>query len=205
MDPWVDSRDDVYLLQTMKLDDAIKRLRKFYRFEKRLPTYEEMTELFGFSSKNASFKLIAKLIEAGILEKGDKGKLLPKNLFAIPHLGTIKAGYPMPAFEAHHDNIDLFRYLYDVQGEIYFLTVSGDSMIEALIGEGDKIIVDPNRIAKNGDIVAAIVDNEWTVKYYYKRNGKVELVPANKNYPVIYPKESLEIGGVVISVIRKYH
>lgn len=189
----------------MKLDNAIQHLRKFYRLEKRLPTYEEMSTLFGFSSKNASFKLVNKLVEAGILEKGDKGKLLPKNLFAIPHLGTIKAGYPMPAFEAQHDNIDLYRYLYDVQGEIYFLTVSGDSMIDALIGDGDKIIVDPNRQPMNGDIVAAIVDNEWTVKYFYKRNGKVELVPANKNYPIIYPKESLEIGGVVISVIRKYH
>lgn len=189
----------------MKIDSAIRTLRKFYRLEKRLPTYEEMTTLFGFSSKNACFKIVNKLVEAGVLEKGEKGKLLPKNLFAIPHLGTIKAGYPMPAFEAHHDNIDLFRYLYDVQGEIYFLTVSGDSMIEALIGDGDKIIVDPSRQAFNGDIVAAIVDNEWTVKYYYKRNGKVELVPANKKYPIIYPKESLEIGGVVISVIRKYH
>lgn len=111
----------------------------------------------------------------------------------------------MPAFETHHDNIDLFRYLYDVQGEIYFLTVSGDSMIDALIGEGDKIIVDPNRTPLNGDIVAAIVDNEWTVKYYFRRNGEIELVPANKNYPIIRPKQSLEIGGVVISVIRKYH
>lgn len=189
----------------MKLDEAIHKLRKFYRLEKRIPTYEEMTQLFGFSSKNACFKLINKLVEAGILEKGDKGKLLPKNLFAIPHLGTIKAGYPMPAFEAQHDNIDLYRYLYDVQGEIYFLTVSGDSMVDALIGEGDKIIVDPNRTPRNGDIVAAIVDNEWTVKYYFKRNSQIELVPANKNYPVIHPKESLEIGGVVVSVIRKYH
>jgi repressor LexA len=164
-----------------------------------------MNTLFGVASKNASFKIVNKLVEAGFLEKGDKGKLLPKNLFAIPHLGIIKAGYPMPAFEAHHDNIDLFRYLYDAQGEIYFLTVSGDSMVDALIGEGDKIIVDPNRTPINGDIVAAIVDNEWTVKYYFKRNGQAELVPANKNYPIIRPRESLEIGGVVTSVIRKYH
>lgn len=190
---------------TMTLDTAVKKIRNFYRLEKRLPTYEEMNTLFGVASKNASFKIVNKLCEAGFLEKGEKGKLHAKNLFAIPHLGTIKAGYPMPAFEAHHDNIDLFRYLYDVQGEIYFLTVSGDSMIDALIGEGDKIIVDPNRTPINGDIVAAIVDNEWTVKYYFKRNGEVELVPANKNYPIIRPKESLEIGGVVISVIRKYH
>ena len=187
------------------IQDAIIKLRKFYRLEKRLPTYGEFCDLFHFSSKGSVQYLVDQLIQAGIIEKGDKGKLLPKKLIHIPHLGTIKAGYPMPAFEQRDDSIDVYQYIHDTTGDIYFLTVSGDSMIEALIGDGDKIIVDPSREPHNGDIVAAIVDNEWTVKYFYKRNGKVELVPANKNYPVIFPKESLEIGGVVLSVIRKYH
>lgn len=187
------------------IQEAIKKLRKFYLLEKRLPTYGEFCQIFNFSSKGSVQYLVDKLIEAGVVEKGETGKLLPKTLFHIPHLGTIKAGYPMPAFEGRDDSIDVYNYIHDTTGDIYFLTVSGDSMIEALIGEGDKIIVDPSREPRNGDIVAAIVDNEWTVKYYFKRNGKVELVPANKDYPVIYPKESLEIGGVVISVIRKYH
>lgn len=189
----------------MQADRAVLQLRRFYRKHKRLPTYEEMMMLFGFSSKNASFYLVNKLIDAGILEKGEKGKLLPKNLLNIPHLGTIKAGYPMQAFENHDDSIDVFNYIHDVTGDIYFLTVSGDSMIDAGIHEGDKIIVDPDREPIHGDIVAAIVDNEWTVKYFYNRNGKIELVPANKKYPIIYPREELKIGGVVISVIRKYH
>ena len=187
------------------IQDAIIKLRKFYRLEKRLPSYAEFCELFNFSSKGSAQYLVNQLIEAGIIEKGEKGKLLPKKLIHIPHLGTIKAGYPMPAFEQRDDSIDVYQYIHDTTGNIYFLTVSGDSMIEALIGDGDKIIVDPSREPHNGDIVAAIVDTEWTVKYFYRRNGKVELVPANKLYPVIYPKESLEIGGVVISVIRKYH
>src|SRR4051812_21759080 len=86
----------------MKTDQAVKKLRKFYRMEMRLPTYEEMMYLFGYSTKSAVSYMIDRLLEAGILEKGDKGKLLPKKLFAIPHLGTIKAGYPMPALDAGH-------------------------------------------------------------------------------------------------------
>lgn len=187
------------------IQDAILKLRKFYRLEKRLPTYSEFCELFNFASKGSAQYLVDQLIQAGIVERGEKGKLLPKKLIHIPHLGTIKAGYPMPAFETRDDSIDVYQYIHDTTGDIYFLTVSGDSMIDALIGDGDKIIVDPKREPYNGDIVAAIVDNEWTVKYFYRRNGRVELVPANKNYPMIFAKESLEIGGVVISVIRKYH
>jgi repressor LexA len=188
----------------MKLEQATKILRNFYLSEKRLPSYGEMADIFGFRSKSSAQYLAEKLIEVGILEKGDKGKLLPKNLMAIPHLGIIKAGYPMPAYE-NHDSIDITRYLLSsTKGDIYFLTVSGDSMIDEQIADGDKIIVDASLEPANGDIVAAIVDNEWTVKYYFNVQGQVELRPANKDYPIIYPTESLEIGGVVTSVVRKY-
>ena len=77
-------------------------------------------------------------------------------------------------------------------------------MIEAHIDDGDKVIIDPNRTVKNGDIVAAIVDNDWTIKYYHNIEGRIELRPANKKYPIIYPQESLVIGGVLRAVIRKY-
>ena len=189
----------------MSIDQAVKKLRRYYVRQKRLPSYQEMADLFGYKSKNASLFLAKKLIEAGILGKDEKGKLFPRKLFAIPHLGTIKAGLPMPAFDAHDDSIDIYNFLHDVTGDVYFLTVSGDSMIEAHIEEGDRVIVDKNKEPRDGDIVAAVVDNEWTIKYLEKRNGSVALVPANKKYPIIYPKESLFIGGVVISVIRKYH
>ena len=188
----------------MTIEDAVRKIRKFYLSEHRMPSYQELSDIFGFASKKASYEWIKKLIAKGILGKDEKGKLFPKTLFAMPHLGTIKAGYPMQAFDLHDDSIDVYNYLHDTTGDIYFLTVSGDSMIEAAIEEGDKIIVDPSQKPKNGDIVAAIVDNEWTVKYYFNVNGSIELRPANKNYPIIFPKQSLEIGGVVTAVIRKY-
>ena len=188
----------------MDLTRAVKKLRKFYKIHKRLPTYEEMVTVFGFSSTNASYYLVQKLIRAGVLAKGEKGKLIPRSLFAIPHLGRIRAGYPTAALELPDESIDVYDYIHDTTGDIYFLTVSGDSMRDALIGDGDKVIVDRHREPKVGDIVAALVDGEWTVKYYERRDGKIALVPANEQYPVIYPRESLFIGGVVTCVLRKY-
>jgi SOS regulatory protein LexA len=188
----------------MQLETAITKLRKFYTSEKRLPTYEEMCQIFNFSSKNASFYLVKKLIEAGLIEKDQKGRLTPKNLFAIPKLGIIKAGHPMAA-ETTHDTLDLYQYLLNIPGSVFSLTVKGDSMIDEGITEGDIVIVEKGRTPQDGDVVAACVDTEWTVKYFRKMNGQVVLMPANKNYQPIIPKESLMIGGVVISVIRKYH
>src|SRR5258708_7033525 len=94
----------------MNLESAITKLRKFYTSEKRLPTHEEMCQIFNFSSKNASFYLVNKLIAAGIVEKDHKGRLTPKNLFVIPQLGIIKAGHPTAA-ETTDDTLDLYQYL----------------------------------------------------------------------------------------------
>ncbi|MFZ5390876.1 MAG: LexA family protein, partial [Patescibacteria group bacterium] len=79
-----------------------------------------------------------------------------------------------------------------------------DSMIEAGIQPDDQVIVERGRTPKNGDIVVAEVDNEWTLKYFDKQNGQTKLLPANKNYQPIIPRQELKIGGVVTAVVRKY-
>lgn len=188
----------------MDLEQAIKKLRAFYKQQKRLPSYQEICDLFGYSSKNAAVYLVNKLIEAGILEKDEKGKLLPKTLFHIPHLGIIKAGYPIPAETQLGDSIDFYEYLLDMPGDVFSLTVKGDSMIDEGIHEGDIVIVEKDALPRNGDVVAAVVDGEWTVKFFFQKDGEISLVPANPAYPTIHPRESFAIGGVVASVIRKY-
>lgn len=188
----------------MDITKAAEKIKKFFVRHKRMPSYQEICEIFGYATKASSQHLVKRLIETGFLEKDKSGKLLPKNLFTIPNLGIIKAGYPTVA-DMQNDALDLYEYLLNRTGTVFSLTVKGDSMIEEGIHEGDVVIVEKERTPKNGDVVAACVDTEWTVKYYQEHFGKITLVPANRNYPVIIPKESLEIGGVVVSVIRKYH
>lgn len=162
--------------------------------------------MMGFASKNAAFKLAQKLIETGLIERDEKGKLIPKRLFApLPMTGIVKAGFPTMAEESLNDLVSFDEYLVTRPESTFILTVSGDSMIDAGIHEGDMILVDRRQPVKNGDIVVANVDGEWTVKYYQKNHAQVRLLPANKNYQPIIPQQNLEIAGVVISVIRKYH
>jgi len=185
---------------------ALKKIRTFFRTQKRLPTYQELADLMNFASKNAAFKLAQKLIEAGYLESDDKGKLLPKRLFApLPNSGIVAAGFPTVAEEELKDLVSFDEYLVNNPDSTFILSVSGDSMIDAGIHDGDLVLVDRGQPVKNGDIIVASVDGDWTMKYYHKTGNKVALVPANKNFPKIYPQETLEIAGVVISVIRKYH
>ena len=77
-------------------------------------------------------------------------------------------------------------------------------MIDAGIQEGDLVPVDRQKRPVSGDIVAAQIDGEWTLKYYEKRGAKVRLLPANKKYPVLIPERELVIGGVVVGSVRKY-
>ena len=84
------------------------------------------------------------------------------------------------------------------------LKVSGDSMMDAGIHPGDMVIVYRGKTPKNGDIVVAEVDHEWTLKYFHKNGKSVILKAANRAYAPITPKEELRVAGVVTSVIRKY-
>lgn len=181
-------------------------LRRFWRANHRMPTYSEMTRIFGYRSKNAAFRLAKKLIEEGYVEKDEKGRLMPRGeRLGVPLLGYVQAGFPSPAEEELVDTLSLDEYLIENPDASFMLKVSGDSMIDAGIHEGDIVIVERGKRPKNGDVILACVDNEWTLKYYRKRGKAVELVPANKKYPVIHPKEELTLGGVVKSMIRRYY
>lgn len=189
----------------MQDDVKLNILRRFYRSNHRLPTYSEICRIFGYSSKNAAFRLAQKLIDEGYIEKDNTGRLLPKgNKLGIPLVGYVQAGFPSPAQEELINTLSLDEYLIDKPEESFLLQVSGESMIDAGIHEGDLVIIERNREAKNGDIVLACVDNDWTLKYYHRNKGEVELIPANAKYPVIRPIGELTLGGIVRAVIRRY-
>jgi len=184
---------------------TVEKLRRFYRANKRLPTYSEMAALFGYSSKNAAYRLAQKLMDEGYIEKDETGRLKPKGeRLGIPLLGYVQAGFPSPAEEELIDTLSLDEFLIEKPTASFMLKVSGDSMRDAGIHCDDLVIVEKGVTPKNGDVVLACVDNEWTLKYYEKRGGQIALVPANPDYPVIRPKGELTLGGVVRAVIRKY-
>ena len=184
--------------------ERVDRLKLFYNQTGRMPSYSEITEILGFSSKNASFKFVEKLIRANIVEKDSKGKLIPKALInPVKVLGVVEAGFPSPAEEELLDTISLDRWLINNPVSTFMLKVTGDSMIEAGIMPGDYVLVDRAITAKNGDVVIAQVDGQWTMKYLNKKGKEITLIPANSKFTPIKPKNVLKIAGVVKAVIRK--
>jgi SOS regulatory protein LexA len=189
---------------TMK-QDYLQQVKTFYARHRRLPTYTEMLTLFGFASRNAVHWVVKKWIDAGMVEKIGNRLSPTAEFFSLPILGIIQAGAPTMNDQYSADSVSLDQYLVPNPGFTYLLRVQGDSMVDAGIHQGDLVIVDKKREPKNGDIVAAFVDNEWTVKYLEKNKNQLYLKSGNINYPPIYPTKSLTIGGVVIKVIKEYY
>jgi len=193
------------VMEKEKLLLYLDKIKTFYFKRKRMPSYSEMLVIFNLSSKNAVFKRVSALIKAGFLEKDNKGQLLPKrSMTAIPLLGSIQAGFPSPAEEELQDVVSLDEYLVSNPNATFLVKVRGDSMIDAGIHEGDLVLIQKNLQPKDGDIVIAQVDGEWTLKYFKQKAKKAYLQAANQKYPTIIPRQELAIAGVVIANIRKY-
>ncbi|HEV7702512.1 MAG TPA: transcriptional repressor LexA [Candidatus Paceibacterota bacterium] len=181
------------------------KIESFYSDNKRMPTYTEMMKLFGFKSKNAVFKVVEKLMDAGLVAKDHLGRLVPREGFGeIQMAGFVTAGLPATIEEELVDTVNLDDMLVKNKALTYMLEVDGDSMIDAHIEEGDMVLVERANTAKDMQIVIAEVDGEFTMKYFRKSGNKAWLEPANKNYKPIYPEHSLNINAVVKAVIRKY-
>ncbi len=119
----------------------------------------------------------------------------------VPLVGRIAAGGPILADQAVEDVFTLPRQLTG-EGELFLLKVSGDSMVDAAICDGDWVVVRRQDAAENGDIVAALLDDEATVKTLRQRDGQVWLMPHNPAYAPIDGTHA-RIMGKVVSVLRK--
>ena len=190
----------------IQLAEKVRLLRQFWRQERRAPTYAEMLDLFDYRSKNAVFGLLDRLEETGYVAKDANGRiaLLPKLTGTVRMLGSIAAGFPTQEEEQESEAVTLDEYLVKDPDHSYMLTVRGDSMIDAGILPGDVVLVEKGPRPKQNDVVVACVDGEWTLKYFVRDAAGVRLEPANRKYKFIRPQRSLEIGGVVRAVIRKY-
>jgi repressor LexA len=119
----------------------------------------------------------------------------------VPVVGRIAAGGPILAEEAVEDVFPLPRQLVG-EGNLFLLNVVGDSMVDAAICDGDWVVVRQQPVAENGDIVAAMLDGEATVKTFRRRDGHVWLIPHNEQYEPILGDDATILGRVT-TVLRK--
>ena len=115
----------------------------------------------------------------------------------------MRAGLPDAVADDEPDAVTLDDYLIERPSQTVLVRVKGDSMMDAGIFEGDLVVVEKRAAAQRGDIVVAIVDNQFTLKRLELEDGRFVLKPENKAYPVIRPEGALEIFGVMVGLVRK--
>ena len=136
----------------------------------------------------------------------------PDNVVAVPVFGSIAAGEPLhiPGAATRSDAdevVDLPSFLTRGNPEVFAVRVKGESMIDALVADGDLVVLEPAIDARNGEMVAAEINgDEVTLKHFFMRNGTVTLQPANAQVdPIIVPADKVQVKGKVVGVVRSMY
>jgi repressor LexA len=184
----------------------LEKLQDYYAEHKVIPSYSVLASLWGVSAKSWVAQCVKRFEEAGYLDWTPDRQLKPGARFFERRVADspVQAGLPNPAISDGYDFVSsIDEMLVRVPSRTMLIKVKGDSMIDAGIHEGDHLVVELQKNANVGEIVVAIVDNEFTVKYLQKERNEFVLKPANKAYPVIRPKGRLEIFGVMAGLARR--
>jgi len=196
----------IYQDITSKQKQILRFIQNKIIQEGKPPTIREIASWFGFKSTGTVRDYLHALTQKGYIKttpnKSRAIELVKSIALRIPILGQIPAGHPDIAYE----EIDSYLHLHDLlpssEREIFALKIKGDSLIEKGILEGDLAVVKKQRIAEDGDIIAARLDNsEATVKIFRKKDNKTYLEPANKNFSPI--NKEFTVIGKVIAIVRK--
>ena len=186
--------------------EYLSKLQDYYADWKSIPSYAKLCDVFGIASKSWVKSILDRLSAAGFIERTPDGAWIPtRQFFARPLAeSTVQAGMPVSVTDTQGDYFVIDEMLIDTPSRTTLITVKGDSMIEAGIHDGDIAVVEKRLTANIGDIVVAIVDNDFTLKTLDREHGEYILRPANPAYPVIRPHGTLEIFGVLTGLVRKY-
>jgi len=177
------------------------------------PTVREIGEAVGLSSSSTVHAHLKAIESAGLIRRdavltrairvvaGNTEPFKPKRVVSLPLVGRVAAGKPTLAVEDIEDTFPVPRDFL-AGGDGFMLRVKGDSMIDDGIRSGDYVIVRRQNVAENGDTVVAMVEDEATVKRFYKENGRVRLQPANQSLdPMFFDR--VEIVGKVVGLVRR--
>ena len=197
------------------LTDRQKDVLGFIETEQRdkgmTPSTREIQKHFGFASQTSVMQYIAALERKGFLDRhARKARALVTpmqkvRITDIPIYGEIPAGMSVLTEQAAegHVSLDTGNVNASKDGRTFALRVRGDSMIEAHILDGDIVILEDRSDAQNGDIVAALIDGETTLKRYVVERGRPFLKAENPLFPDLIPARELRIQGVMVSLVRK--
>ena len=179
------------------------------------PSVREICDAVGLKSTSTVHGYLERLEKKGLIRRDptksraieildDTTYVFKKELINVPIVGRVTAGQPILAVENIEDTFPIpAQYLHNKNNDVFMLTVEGDSMVEAGILDGDMVLVEKKPTAQNGDIVVALIEDEATVKKFYKEKEYIRLQPENSAMEPIIVKD-VTILGKVIGVIRMF-
>ena len=185
--------------------EYLAKLRDYYAEHRVLPSYSAVATLLGLRSTSAVAAFVKRMKETGFLDSAPGGRLQPGHRFFERPVSDIQRhGIAHAVNDVRVEGLNVDAYLVDQPSRTVLLTVKEDSMIEAGLMPGDTVVVKKGAPTKPGDVVVAIVDNEFTVRYLAHDRRGFFLKPGNRAYMPIRPKDDLEIYGLVVGMFRKY-
>lgn len=181
-------------------------IEKYHSKNGHAPTYDVIAKGLGYAGKSSIQDFVKILVEKGYLTKQlrlSDGLTIHKDEHSLPLLGKVAAGIPIE-HKKYDERVEVPLSMLRRPGEYFALQITGDSMIEEGIMDGDFVIIRRQSSATNGDIVVAEVGEEATIKRFYKKKNQVELHSANPKYkPIVLTESSpLRIIGVWYGLIR---
>ncbi|MGQ7263563.1 LexA family protein [Vreelandella sp. V005] len=182
------------------------QLRDYYAENGVLPSFAGIASLVGLKATSAVSVMVGRLKEAGFLVSMPDKRLAPGPRFheRLEIAESVRAGIPEAMVDVGNDPVLIDRLLVEEPSCTVIVTIQGDSMIDAGLLDGDKIVVKRGVPSKVGDIVVAIVDGEFTVKYLAKDARSFYLKPGNEAFDDIRPQEELKLFGRVTGCFRIY-
>lgn len=203
---------------TAKQQAMLSFIEQFMRERHYPPTYEEIRVGLGLSTKSLVDYHLNALEAAGRIQRDPwtprglrvrQGNAFTDGTFSVPLLGSIGASLPATFYtDAAAEALILTRDMVPEQADLYALKVRGTSMIDAMVNDGDIVVMKRQTSAKDGDMVAVRLRDrdEMTLKHFYREAGRIRLQPANPAMtPIFENPTNVEIQGRVVAVIRQVH
>jgi repressor LexA len=183
----------------------LAKLRAYYGKQGVLPSYAAIGRLVGLSSKASVAEMVGRLKRQRFLDSAPDGRLRPGSRFYERAVAEyVRAGAPTSSEDGPTEHMSIDAHLIRDQQNTSLVRVRGDSMIDAGIRDGDIVVVERRSNARDGEIVVASIDGEFTLKRLVRERGRPVLRAENPACATLRPQRELNIFGIVVGLVRSY-